>query len=132
MFYNELTFFNNSTTYIRFASNFAVEKISELLQAKGLNQEVAVVRAREVFGEENDRASLYLHNLQHFFDAQTIIKVYNFIMHKALFKESVRFDSYDHMLRMMQDVYSASLSEAELKQIRQISQANSYGIALLR
>jgi len=131
MFYNELTFLNNSTTYVRFASNFAVEKISELLQAKGLNPEVAIVRAREVFGPESEKASLYLHNLQHSFDIDIIKKVYEYISRKALFKDPILFGSYDHMLRMMQDVHSTSLGEAELRQIRQISQANSYGIALI-
>jgi len=132
MFYNELAFLNNSTTYVRFASNFAVEKISELLQAKGLNPEVAIVRAREVFGAESEKASLYLHNLQHSFDIEIIKGVYEYISRKALFKDTILFGSYDHMLRMMQDVHSTSLSEAELRQIRQISQANSYGIALIR
>jgi hypothetical protein len=132
MFYNELIFFNNSTTYIRFASNFAVEKVSELLQSKGMNPEVAIIRAREVFGSESEKASLYIHNLQHFFDTEIIKKVYEYISKKALFKDTVLFGSYDHMLRMMQEVHSVSLSEAELRQIRQISQANSYGIALIR
>ena len=132
MFYNELTFLNNSTTYVRFASNFAVEKISELLQANGLNPEIAIVRAREVFGSENEKASLYLHNLQHSFGSDIITKVYEYISRKALLKDTVLFGSYDHILRMMQEVHSISLSEAELRQIRQISQANSYGIALIR
>ena len=132
MFYNELTFLNNSTTYVRFASNFAVEKISELLQAKGLNSEIAIVRAREVFGTESEKASLYLHNLQHSFGTEVITQVYEYISRKALFKDTILFDSYDHMMRMMQETHSTSLSEAELRQIRQISQANSYGIALIR
>ena len=132
MFYNELTFLNNSTTYVRFASNFAVEKISELLQAKGLNPEIAIIRAREVFGSESEKASLYLHNLQQSFGSELITKVYEYISRKALLKGIILFGSYDHMLRMMQEVHSVSLSEAELKQIRQISQANSYGIALIR
>lgn len=132
MFYNELTFLNNSTTYVRFASNFAIERVSELLQAKGLNPEIAIIRAREVFGMESEKASIYMHNLQYFFDPEAIQKVYNFIMHKALSQEPVRFDSYDHVLRMIQDVKTTSLSEAELRQIKQISQANQYGIALIR
>jgi hypothetical protein len=132
MFYNELTFLNNSTTYVRFASNFAIEKIAELLQAKGLNSEIAITRAKEVFGEESEKASLYLHNLQHLFDIEVVQKVYEYISRKALFKEPILFGSYDHMLRLVEDVHSTSLSEAELKQIRQISQANRYGIALIR
>ncbi len=132
MFYNELAFLNNSTTYVRFASNFAIEKISELLQTKGLNPEVAIIRAKEVFGAEHDKASLYLHNLQHSFDTEVIKKVYEYIARKALFKDTIRFGSYDHMLRMIQEVHRSALSETELRQLRQISQANRYGIALIR
>jgi len=131
MFYNEFLFINTSTVHIRFVSNFAFEKISDLLQAKGMNSEVAIMRAKEVFGEESEKASLYLHNLQHSFDTQIMQKVYEFISKKALFKETIQFGSYDQMLRMMQQVYSNSLCEQELNQIKHISQANRYGIALV-
>lgn len=132
MFYNELLFFNNTTTHIRFVSNFAVEKISDILQAKGMNPEMAIARAQEVFGEESEKASLYLHNLKYFFSVENMHKIYDFIAHKALFKETIKFKSYDHILRMVQQVYGASLSEQELKQIKHISQANHYAIALVR
>jgi len=122
---------NNSAVHIRFASNFALEKISDLLQAKGMNPEVALIRAKSVFGEESEKASLYLHNLHHTFDTQIMQKVYDFITHKALLQESMQFSSYDQMLRMIQQVYPTSLSEQELRRIRHISQANKYGIALV-
>lgn len=132
MFYDELFFLNNTTTHIRFVSNFAVEKISEMLQAKGMNAEIAIVRAQEVFGEESEKASLYLHNLQHFFSVDSMQKIYDFIAHKALFKEAIKFNSYDHILRMVQQIHGSSLNEQELKQIRHIAQANHYAIALVR
>jgi len=132
MFYNELLFFNNTRTHIRFASNFALVKISELLQAKGMDPDVAITRAKEVFGEESEKASLYLHNIQHFFDTEIMQKIYVFISHKALFQEQVHFNSYDHMLRMLQQVSRSSFNENELKQIRHITQANHYGVALVR
>ncbi len=132
MIYDEFIFLNNSLPHIRFTSNFALEKISNLLQAKGMDPEVAIERAQRVFGEESHKATLYLHNLQHLFDAEGIKKVYDFIMHKALFEEPVYFDSYDHMLGMMQKVHRSSLSEEELGKIRQISQANRFGVALIR
>ena len=125
-------FFNNTTTHIRFVSNFAVEKISDMLQAKGMNPEIAVIRTQEVFGEESEKASLYLHNLQYFFSVDGMQKIYAFIVHKALFKEPIKFNSYDNVLRMVQQVYGSSLSEQELKQIRHIAQANHYEIALVR
>ena len=129
---NDILFLNTPTIHVRFASNFAFEKISELLQAKGMNPEVAIIRAQEVFGKESTKASLYLHNLQRSFDAQVMQKVYAFISHKALFKESVLFGSYDQMLGMMQQVYSTSLNEEQLRELKHIAQANHYGIALVR
>ncbi len=132
MFYNEFTFLNNSTIYVRFASSFAIEKVAELLQAKGLEPEMSFIRAKEVFGVESEKASLYIHNLQHFFDIEFIQKVYEYISRKALFQDPILFGSYDHILRMVQGVHNSSLSEDELKQIRQISQANRFGIALIR
>lgn len=132
MFYNEIIFFNNTALHIRFARNFAVEKISDLLQAKGLNPEVAISRARAVFGEESEKASLFLHNLQTYFDKELMQKVYDFIAHKALFQEQMQFNSYDQILRLRQHVCSSALSAQELKQLKHISQANRYGIALVR
>jgi len=132
MFYDELLFINNSAVNIRFASSFALEKISDLLQAKGMNPEAALMRAKAVFGDESEKASLYLHNLQHAFDTQIMQKVYDYLAHKALFQESIQFSSYDQILGMMQQVYRTSLNEHELKQIKHISQANRYGIALVR
>ena len=128
---NEILFFNTPTIHLRFASNFAFEKISDLLQAKGMKAEVAMIRAQEVFASEGEKASLYLHNLQRSFDKEVMQKVYAYIANKALFPEQLSFSSYDHMLRMMQQVYSAALSEHELKQLRHITQANRYGIALV-
>jgi len=129
---NEIFFLNTPTIHIRFASNFALEKISELLQAKGMNVEVAFVRAKEVFGSESEKASLYLYNLQRSFDENIMKKVYAYIAHKALFQEVVSLSSYDQVLRMMQHVKRTSLSEDELKRIQHVSQANHYSIALIR
>ncbi len=132
MFYHELLLLNNAHSYIRFASNFALEKISELLQAKGLNPDVAIIRAKEVFGEESEKASLYLHNLQHCFNIEMMQKVYDYITHKALLREGVQFSSYDSMLGMVQHISGSSLNEQELQQIKRIAQANRYAIALTR
>jgi len=129
---NEIFFLNTPSIHIRFASNFALEKISDLLQAKGMNSEAAFIRAKEVFGEERDKASLYLHNLQVHFDEGIMNKIYDYISHKALFQEVLFLSSYDQLLRMVQNVYSTSLSEEELKKIKHISQANNYSIALIR
>lgn len=132
MIYDDFIFINYTLPHIRFTSNFALEKVSELLQAKGMTPEAARIRAKKVFAEQSDKATIYLHNIQHYFGTEIINKVYNFIMRKALYQEPIRFDSYDHLLRMMQDVYSSSLQEEELKKIRQIAQANGYEIALIR
>ena len=128
---NEILFFNTPTIHLRFASNFAFEKISDLLQAKGMNPEVALSRAQEVFAGEGEKASLYLHNFQRSFDTAVMQKIYEYIANKALFQEKLSFSSYDHMLRMMQQVYSNSLSQDDLRRIQHISKANSYGIALI-
>ena len=129
---NEIFFLNTPTIHLRFASNFACEKISELLQAKGMNPEIAMIRTQEVFASQSERANLYLHNLQASFDTNIMQKVYEYIANKALFQEELSFKSYDHMLRMMQQIDTAFMSEDELKQLRRISQANHYGIALVR
>ena len=97
-----------------------------------MNPEVAIIRAQEVFASEGEKASLFLHNLQDSFNKEVMQKVYIYISNKALFQEKLSFSSYDHMLRMMHQVYSASLSEHELAQLRRIVRANSYGIALVR
>lgn len=132
MFYSEIFLLNTSTIHIRFVRNLAIEKISDLLQDKGMNPEVALSRASEVFGAQSEKASLYLHNLHNYFNKELMQKVYAYISNKALFQEQIQFNSYDQMLSMMQKVYKTSLSEQELKHIRRISQANHYGIALVR
>jgi len=129
---NEILFLNTPIIHLRFASNFAFEKISDILQAKGMNPEVAIERAQAVFASESDKASLFMHNLQSYFDLSIMSKIYEYIARKALFQEPLSLSSYDQLLRMMQQVYSSALSESELKALRQISQANRYGIALVR
>ena len=128
---NELFMFNPPLIHIRFASNFAIQKISDLLQDKGMNTSVAIERAQSVF-IESEKASLYFHNFQHFFDKEIMQKIYAYVSNKALFQEQISFGSYDQILGMMQQVYRANLSEKELHQIRHLSQANRYGIALIR
>ena len=128
---NEIFMFNTPIIHVRFASNFALEKISHLLQDKGMNSEIAIVRARAVF-QEVDKASLYFHNFQHFFDKEIMQKIYAYVAKKALFQETISFGSYDQMLGMMQNVYRVNLSEQELHQIKHLSQANRYAIALIR
>lgn len=132
MIYNELVFLNNSTRYVRFASNIALEKISGLLEASGMNKEIAIKRAEAVFSHESEKASLYLHNLQHYFASEIMSKIYEFIAKKALFQEVIKFGSYDQMLGMMQRVHRVSLSEQELREIKYVSQANHYAITLTR
>jgi len=129
---NEILFFNTPTIHVRFASNFAFLKIAELLEAKGMNPEMAMTRAQEVFAVESEKASLYLHNLQSSFGLKVMQKVYNFIAHKALFQEVFSFSSYDQVLGMIQQSYSFNLNEQELRGIRRVCEANRYNIALVR
>lgn len=131
MFYDQLLFLNNSAIHIRFVRNLTIEKISNILQDKGMNPEVALNRARQVFGNESEKATLYLHNLQSYFNTTVMHKVYEYLARKALFQEQIKFHSYDHMLSMIQKVYTAALSEDELTQIRKICKANRYGVALI-
>jgi len=128
---NELFLFNIPSIHVRFASNFALEKISHLLQERGMKPEVALSRAQAVF-QEVDKASLYFHNLQHFFDKEIMQKIYDYVSKKALFQDQISFGSYDQMLGMLQQVYRTNLSEQELYQIKHLAQANRYGIALIR
>ena len=129
---NELFLFNTPIIHVRFASNFAVAKISQLLQEKGMKAEVALQRAISVYSTESHKASLYINNFQVYFDKEIMQKVYDYIATKALFQEQINFASYDQMLRLAQQVYNSSLSEEELKQIKHIAKANSYSIALVR
>lgn len=131
MFYNEILFFNNAAIHIRFASNFALQKISDLLQARGMRPEVAIARAKEVFAGESEKANLYLQNLQHYFGEEIMPRIYDFISQRALFQEPVRFSSYDHLLGMMQEVYSFSLDEQELRKLRDVATANRYAVSLV-
>ena len=132
MIYNELVFLNNSTRYVRFASNIALEKISGLLEARGMNKDIAMKRAEGVFSKESEKASLYLHNLQYYFGSEIMHKIYEFIAKKALFQEVIKFGSYAHILAMMQRINGISLSEQELRHIKYVSQANNYAITLAR
>lgn len=132
MLYNQLFLFNVSAVHIRHAKSFAIERIADLLQAKGMNPEKAVMRSKAVFGEESERANLFFHNLSSCFGTEIIQKIYDYIAHKALLKETMELSSYDQVLGMMQQVYSSVLSESELKTLRQIAQANRYEIALVR
>ena len=128
---NELFIFNTPIIHIRFASNFAIEKISHLLQDRGMNAEVAIQRAYDVF-HNREKANLYLSNFNAYFDKDIMHKVYDYIANKALFQEKLLFGSYDQMLRLTQQISSGSLNEKELLQIKHIAQANRYGIALTR
>ncbi|MBE0498252.1 MAG: hypothetical protein IBX43_03315 [Campylobacterales bacterium] len=132
MFYNELLLCNVSAFHLRYVRSFAVEKIADILQAKGMNPEKAIVHSRGVFGEEIERANLFFHNLNNYFGAEIIQRVYGYIAHKALLKETMALNSYDQVLGMMQQVYSSVLSESELRAIRQIAQASRYEISLVR
>lgn len=57
MIYDEFIFLNNSTIYVKFASNFAIERISQLLQAKGMRPEIAIKRAISVYGKESEKSN---------------------------------------------------------------------------
>jgi hypothetical protein len=130
MFYNELLLCNVSAFHLRYVRSFAIEKIADLLQAKGMNPEKAIVHSRAVFGEESERVNLFFYNLNRYFGTEIIQKVYRYIAHKALLRETMVLNSYDQVLGMMQQVYSSILSEPELRVLRQIAQANRYEIAL--
>jgi hypothetical protein len=132
MFYNELLLCNVSAFHLRYVRSFAIEKIADLLQAKGMNPEKAIVRSRAVFGEESERANLFFYNLNRYFGTEVILRVYGYIAHKALLRGTMALNSYDQVLGMMQQVYSSVLSESELRAIRQIAQANCYEISLVR
>ena len=97
-----------------------------------MNKDIAMKRAETVFSQESEKASLYFHNLQHYFGSEMMHKIYEFVAKKALFQEVIKFSSYDQMLGMMQRVHSVSLSEEELRQIKSVSQANRYAITLAR
>jgi hypothetical protein len=128
---NEIFIFNTPIIHVRFASNFAIEKISQLLQDRGMNPAVAIERAYSGC-QTTRKANLYLNNFSVYFDKEIMQKIYSFIAKKALFQEKILFGSNDQLIGMMQDVYNSKLSEKELFQIKHLAKANHYGIALVR
>lgn len=132
MFYNELLLCKVSAFHLRYVRSFAVEKIADLLQAKGMNPEKAIIRSRAVFADDSERANLFFHTINRYFGTEIIQRVYDYIAHRALLRETMMLNSYDQLLGMMQQVYSSVLSESELRALRQIAQANRYEIAPVR
>ncbi len=125
---NEILLFDLATIHVRFISNFALEKISELLQKKGLDAEIAMKRAQEVFFNESEKASLFLHNLTKVVDGNVMRDIYQYIAQRALLQSPIDFYSYDQLVGMIQRNYKMNMSEEELEKIRQIAQANRIGV----
>lgn len=125
---NDIYFFNIPLVHLRFVSHFAIEKIAQILQEKGMNVEAAYERAKALFSHELEKADLYLHNLHKFFDQTEREKMYHYLAKRALFGQSMDFHSYDQLLALRQSIRQGALSEEELNTLQKVSQANRFGV----
>lgn len=127
---NDIFLLNLPSAYIRVVSHYAVVKVFELLEAKGLKAEVALQRAHDVFGEELEKVSLYMHNLQTSFEKEVMEEIYRYLANKALFQDVVSLRDYDSLVGMMSQVQHKSMNTQDLEKLSQISKANRYAFAL--
>ncbi len=125
---NELFLFNVPVIHLRFVSVFAIEKIAQILQEKGMNVEAAYERAKALFSHELEKADLYLHNLHKLLQTGEHEDAYAYLANKALFRQNFDFTSYDHMRGLLQQVRTQHLDEEQMQSLRKVLQANRYGV----
>jgi MarR-like DNA-binding transcriptional regulator SgrR of sgrS sRNA len=127
---NDLFLLNVPTIHLRFASHFAIEKIAQLLQAKGMKTEVAYERAKALFQGELEKADLYLFNMTRFFTSTQREAFYQHLTERALFQEPIDFKAHDELVGILQQIKGAFLDEQTLKEVQQLAQANRLGVVL--
>ena len=119
-----------SIDHVKSVSNFAVEKIAQILYDRGLDKEVSTAKAISVFSNDLDKASLYLYNLQTKFSKEMMDKFYNYIAQRAFMNQIIKLTSYDTLIGMIQMANGGFLDTTDRKKVEAIAQANKYTIGL--
>ncbi|QFR50074.1 hypothetical protein FJR48_10195 [Sulfurimonas lithotrophica] len=100
--------------------------VSQKLENKGLNPDVALERASAIFAENIDTTIIKLHHLQtHPKLALNTDEMIEALAKRALFEKPVNLESYDSVTGFVQDIKGHNLTSKERDAIKEIVKLNS-------
>lgn len=105
--------------------NAISSSIASILHKRGLDEDAARVISNKLVDEEDELFARMIENLVDECSSLSKEEVLEYLSTAALYRHSVRLDSYAQLVNMISKIKEKSLNEQTLKQLRTVAKRNS-------
>ncbi len=103
--------------------NAVSNTISSILHQRGLDEDVSHTLSQDLVKDEALFTAMLGNFLTHYPEISHK-EVFDYLSTAALHRQTIQFDSYDHLVNMAANIHGHSLNASALKQLRTVSKLN--------
>ncbi len=117
------TEFNTNTTSQR-QINSVTGSIAHILHKRGIDEDMAKEISQNLIDDEDELFAAMINNLVNGYSGLSKEEILEYLSTAALYRQTVDFDSYSHLIHMVSEIKEKPLNEQSLKQLSRVAKLN--------
>ncbi len=115
----------NSVSQVQTTNHTISSSIASILHKRGLDEDAAEEMSNNLLEEDEALLAMMMQNLEEECSSVSREEVLEYLSTAALYRQNVRFDSYDHLIAMVSKIKQTSLDTKTLQNLRDVAKKNS-------
>ena len=104
--------------------NSVSSSIAHILHKRGIDEDMAKKISQNLVDEEDELFEAMINNLVNGYSSLSKEEVLEYLSTAALYRQTVDFDSYSHLISMVSKIKGKSLNEESLLQLSRVAKLN--------
>ncbi len=114
---------NTNTTSQR-QINSVTGSIAHILHKRGIDEDMAKEISQNLTEDEDELFAAMINNLLNGYSDLSKEEILEYLSTAALYRQTVDFDSYSHLIHMVSEIKEKPLNEQSLKQLSRVAKLN--------
>jgi len=114
----------NTNTSSQRQINSVSSSIANILHKRGIDEDMAKEISENLLDKEDELFTAMIDNLVNEYSNLTKEEVHEYLSTAALYRQSVDFDSYSHLISMVSKIKGKALNEQSLQQLSRVAKLN--------
>ncbi len=114
---------NTNTTSQR-QINSVTGSIAHILHKRGIDEDMAKEISQNLIEDEDELFAAMINNLVNGYSDLSKEEILEYLSTAALYRQTVDFDSYSHLIHMVSEIKEKPLNEQSLKQLSRVAKLN--------
>ena len=104
--------------------NSVTSRVAHILHKRGIDEDMAKEISKNLVDEEDELFAAMINNLLNGYSSLSKEEVLEYLSTAALYRQTVDFDSYSHLISMVSKIKGKPLNEQNLKQLSRVANLN--------